>query len=128
MAQLNKRVELKSVLIECGVLYVRLVGVSLMLMYSVNHLAMVDKVYYQLNCIIIAFLVFALNIDPNTYFDAHFGETVGPIIWSNVNCVGWESSIQYCSKDSFPNFNCSQRYTVGITCKDGQLNEIHNLF
>ena len=99
-----------------------------MLMYSVNHLVMVDKVYTAIELHNSYIFVLALNIDPNTYFDAHFGETVGPIIWSNVNCVGWESSIQYCSKDSFPNFNCSQQYTVGITCKDGQLNEIHNLF
>ena len=108
MGQLNKRVALKSVLMECGVRYVRLVGVPLMLMYFVNHLAMKDKVYQKLNYIIITIFVIALNIDPNTYFDAHFGETIGPIIWSNVNCIGWESRIQYCSKDSFPNFNCSQ--------------------
>ena len=91
-----------------------------MLMYSVNHLVMMDKVYTAIELHNSCIFVLALNIDPNTYFDAHFGETVGPIIWSNVNCVGWESSIEYCSKDIFPNFNCSQRNTAGVTCKDGQ--------
>ena len=62
----------------------------------------------------------SIYIDPLTYFDAHFGETTGPVIWSNLACSGWETSIHHCNKDVFPNFNCTQQNTAGVTCTDSR--------
>ena len=55
---------------------------------------------------------------PTTYYDAYFGETYGPVIFSNMACFGWENTISYCGKTSIPNFNCTQHNTAGVTCKD----------
>ncbi|XP_019850477.1 PREDICTED: scavenger receptor cysteine-rich domain superfamily protein-like [Amphimedon queenslandica] len=50
--------------------------------------------------------------------NAYFGETNGPVLFSNFGCGGYESGIYSCSKSSQPNFNCTQQYTAGVTCKD----------
>ncbi|XP_019849144.1 PREDICTED: deleted in malignant brain tumors 1 protein-like [Amphimedon queenslandica] len=50
--------------------------------------------------------------------NAYFGETNGPVLFSYFRCYGYESGIYSCSKSSQPNFNCTQQYTAGVTCKD----------
>ena len=89
----------------------------MMPMYCVKGQDIVDKVCQNIYYITYYIL---LNIGPLTYFDAHFGETNGPVIWSNLACSGWETNIYNCNKDVFPNFNCTQQNTAGVTCKDGK--------
>ena len=113
MAQLNKRVELKYVLMEYGELFVNLAGVLLMPLYSVG-----DWDTLGLVCIIIISVLCYHLIGPSIYYNAYFGETYGPIIWSYVGCSGFETSIQSCNKNVQPNFNCTQQNSVGVLCKD----------
>ena len=63
-------------------------------------------------------IIYECLVDPRTYYGAYFGETNGPVVLSNIGCSGYESSIQKCSKIIQPNFNCSQKNTAGVLCKD----------
>ena len=40
-----------------------------------------------------------------------------PIVYSNINCNGWEKSIAECSKTNYLHFTCSS--TAGLLCPDG---------
>ena len=58
------------------------------------------------------------HTDPSVYYHSKYGESIGPIMYSNVNCKGWESQLTECTKTTFPNINCSPQNTVGLLCKD----------
>ena len=49
-----------------------------------------------------------------------FGETSGPIIYSKVNCQGWENSFTECPKNSYFDVNCPRSHMAGIVCRDGK--------
>lgn len=72
------------------------------------------------NDLIKLYSFFNNSLDPTLYYNAKFGEGNGPVVWNNIACSGWESTIQSCSKQVYPSFTCSQQYTVGMTCKDGK--------
>lgn len=63
---------------------------------------------------------FNISLDPTLYYNAKFGEGNGPVVWNNIACSGWESTIQSCSKQVYPSFTCPQQYTAGMTCKDSK--------
>ena len=56
---------------------------------------------------------------PKVYYHSKYGESNGPIVYSNLNCKGWETQIQDCKKNTFPSISCSPQNTVGLLCTDG---------
>lgn len=55
--------------------------------------------------------------------DAYYGEGTGDILITNLDCAGFEVTIQSCY--GFPNseypYNCFHDQDVGISCSDGKL-------
>ena len=48
-----------------------------------------------------------------------FGESIGPIIFSNVECGGWESSLEECLKTYYIDVSCTGDRLAGVMCVDG---------
>lgn len=62
---------------------------------------------------------FVYYVAPNVYYNSKYGESSGPVVYSHVNCKGWETQLLGCTKNTFPNVNCSPEKTIGLICKDG---------
>ena len=58
--------------------------------------------------------------EPTVYRDSHFGDGDGPIVYSNLDCKGYEDSLSDCSKHKYGNFSCSRERVAGIKCQDGR--------
>ena len=52
--------------------------------------------------------------------DSNFGEGNGPVAYSNVECVGHETSLDACSKSSYGSFTCTNDNAAGVLCADGK--------
>ena len=51
--------------------------------------------------------------------NSKFGDGIGPMVYTNLNCFGHESHITECIKNEFPYFSCDRQYTIGLHCYDG---------
>ena len=52
---------------------------------------------------------------------AAYGEGSGPIWLDDVNCVGTESFISYCSHNGWGSHNCDHREDASVNCRPGNL-------
>ena len=59
----------------------------------------------------------APNISTNA---AIYGSGDGPIVYSNLNCQGWQKSFSECSKSTYLQFTCSSTNIAGVLCTDGK--------
>lgn len=50
-----------------------------------------------------------------------FGESIGPIVYSQVRCGGWETSLDECMKTKYIDFTCPRDRIAGALCVDGEL-------
>ena len=50
---------------------------------------------------------------------ARFGEGQGPIFLDDVECFGFESSLDLCRHDGVGNHNCVHEEDAGVQCSDG---------
>ena len=57
--------------------------------------------------------------EPIVYTDSHFGDGDGPIVYSNLDCEGYEDNLNECDKSKYGNFSCSRKKVVGIKCQEG---------
>lgn len=57
--------------------------------------------------------------EPTIYTNSYFGDGNLPIVYSNLQCQGYESSVLDCAKDLYGEFSCSSRNVAGVTCQDG---------
>lgn len=69
-------------------------------------------------------LLYAVSI---AYHYSYFGAGNGPIIYSDVDCGGWEDVISECSKNSFPQFFCLRSSVAGLLCGYGEESRKHFL-
>ena len=61
------------------------------------------------------------TVEPWIYTDVSvFGETPGPILYSNIKCSGWEGSLDDCPKNSYYDVTCSRNSMAGVVCRDGE--------
>ena len=58
--------------------------------------------------------------EPEVYYGAAFGKSTGPIVYSNVRCGGWETSLDECAKTNYINFTCPKDRIAGALCVDGK--------
>ena len=64
--------------------------------------------------------LYHINFSESTAFaDNLFGSGTGPIVYSNVQCVGHEKDISTCPKDMFPDSSCPSGVAAGVMCSDG---------
>ena len=64
--------------------------------------------------------LYVLFLEPEISTNAKYGHGEGPIVFSYINCHGWESSLSSCSKSSYLQFTCSSSsYISGVLCTDG---------
>ena len=56
--------------------------------------------------------------EPFIYTDSKYGKGDGPIVYSNVNCHGWEKTLTECTKTNYLYFTCND--TAGVLCPDGR--------
>ena len=57
-----------------------------------------------------------MYIEPTIYHSSHYGDGNGPIVYSNVDCKGWEDGIIDCTTDNYLYFTCSQGHAAGVMC------------
>ena len=57
--------------------------------------------------------------EPTIYSNAYYGDGNLPIVYSNVHCRGYETSVLECAKESYGEFSCASRNVVGVACQDG---------
>ena len=58
--------------------------------------------------------------EPEVYSGITFGESTGPVVYSNVRCGGWETSLDECAKTNYINFTCPRNRIAGALCVDGK--------
>ena len=51
-----------------------------------------------------------------------FGTGNGPIVYSNVDCSGWENSLSECSSETYLAFDCPPFEAAGVLCADCKSN------
>ena len=109
----------------CGAVSVMKEGTRLMHTSSANSWDMQGPVIFQHDIGAIYSSLFTsvngcLYTVSIAYHYAFFGAGNGPIIYSNVDCGGWEESFSECSKASFPQFFCLQTSVSGLLCGYGK--------
>ena len=54
------------------------------------------------------------------YYNSEHGDGNGPILYSDVSCIGYEDGIYDCEKDSYDDISsCSRTNLIGLLCSDG---------
>ena len=72
------------------------------------------------NIVLVLFLsLFLFDAEPLAFSGNHFGSSSGPLAYSNIDCGGWETSIEECVKKSHLDIQCSHRAVAGVMCSDG---------
>jgi deleted-in-malignant-brain-tumors protein 1 len=55
------------------------------------------------------------ELEPVVYNGAAFGISTGPVVYSNVNCGGWENSLDECIKTSYVHLSCPGEEIAGAS-------------
>ena len=50
---------------------------------------------------------------------SQFGSGDGPVVYSYVNCMGFEKSLSLCSKTQYPSVTCPANYFAEVRCYEG---------
>lgn len=61
-----------------------------------------------------------MSIEPIVYKNSEFGDGDGPIVYSNIGCRGYETSLFDCPKLDNGLFTCSRNTIAGVKCVDGK--------
>ena len=72
------------------------------------------------NYSILYYCIIYYYTEPLAFSGAQFGVAEGPIVYSNVDCGGWESDIQECMKSNHLQIQCSHSAVAGVMCSDGR--------
>ena len=60
-------------------------------------------------------------LEPNITTTADiYGKGDVLIVYSNVNCQGWQKNFSECSKSSYLDFTCTSNNIYGVLCTDGK--------
>ena len=121
MVQMYVKDDWRFVSMECGVVFVMTLGMTLMLELCVHRLDIQDKV-----CDASLLLLFKCS-DSYSSFNlltgsvsrrgAYFEESsYGPVSISNIQCTGSESRLQDCSLSQSPSSACTHSQDAGVTC------------
>ena len=68
-------------------------------------------------------ILFLFLTGPSYYYNSYFGAGDYPMVYSYVNCDGWEKNFVDCPKDEYPNFTyeqyCTRLDVIGLRCYEG---------
>ena len=78
---------------------------------------LITQTQINFNCITLFKFLFLMEPDITT--NAKYGSGDGAIVYSNLNCQGWQRSFSECSKSSYRHFICSNTNIAGVLCTDG---------
>ena len=121
MVYLRMKEELKYVIMECGELSVIKDGIKLMATYSVHSWDMLKEVSsYQFMYLLLLLHIIEPIVFPNSLFGAGYY----PIVYSHFACGGWETDLADCSRQVYPQSNCSRDHVAGVLCGYGRKNII----
>ena len=59
--------------------------------------------------------------EPIIFLKSYFGESQYPLVYSNMDCEGWEESLGECKKNVYLSLACSGGNTAGLLCRDSKL-------
>ena len=59
------------------------------------------------------------NLEPVVFTNSTFGAGIYPIVYTNIACGGWESSLTECDKQIYPQSVCSHKNVAGVLCGYG---------
>ena len=57
--------------------------------------------------------------EPVAFRGSYFGTGIYPIVYSNVQCGGWEESLSDCPKDTYQEVACTNNQLAGVLCGYG---------
>ena len=69
---------------------------------------------------VISFAFFVTCTVPTAFVDSVFGSGTGPVVYSDVQCVGHETDIMNCPKKVYPDITCTAGNAAGVMCADGK--------
>ena len=61
-------------------------------------------------------LIFITFSNPLVHGSAYYGQGRGRIALDNLDCTGYESSIEYCNSNGWWQHNCNHNEDVGVNC------------
>ena len=65
-------------------------------------------------------LIVSFQIESTAFADSLFGNGEGPIVYSDVDCIGSETNLDGCSKRMYPESSCMAGVAAGVMCADGE--------
>lgn len=57
-------------------------------------------------------------LEPTAYTNSYFGAGTSPVLYSNLGCRGYETTVVDCTKSSYGSFSCSRGNIAGVVCQD----------
>ena len=60
------------------------------------------------------------KLEPTVFINSNFGDGNEAIVYSDVQCGGYEGSLSDCVKQHYGSFHCSRSKIVGIVCRDSK--------
>ena len=62
-----------------------------------------------------------MHAGPVKYDNSYYGRGLSIPAWNNLNCFGWEDTLEECSKSVNPSIYCWENSDIaGVMCKDSE--------
>ena len=75
----------------------------------------------KLNVISYCYMHKFIMLEPMAYIGSTFGEAKGPVIYSDVQCEGWQNNLRDCKKLQYENVTCPHYTVAGVMCSNGDV-------
>ena len=60
--------------------------------------------------------VYIISIEPVVFIRSEFGAGDYPIVFTSIDCGGWENGLSICNKQVYPQSSCSRNNIAGVLC------------
>ena len=101
--------------------------IKCLLLYGItNSLHKKSFIKWKIFSIMLHFYAIALA-EPTVYTNSKFGDGYGPIVYSYMQCNGWEKGITDCPKYEYLQFTCLRTSLAGVLCHDGSFYMLYPL-
>ena len=59
-------------------------------------------------------------LEPVVSTNSYFGDGIVPVVYSNMSCQGYETTVVDCNKSVFRSFSCPRNNIAGVVCQDSK--------